>query len=131
LKKITLIFLLPILFICCSKSSSPGPAANLNTDSVKLVNKNWYWGGKSVPQAIAIRFNSNDTALLTECISALPPYKYASYKYPWKVLAKDSISLEKFPIKIYSISDSSLITSNWVVGGPNISDTAKMNFTTY
>jgi hypothetical protein len=134
MKKVLLVIILPIAAISCTKSSGTGPKADLNTDSVKLVGKDWYWGGKSIPQLITIRFNANDSGSLTECVNLLPPYQYFTFKFPWKVLSKDSISVSGSKVKIYSITDSVLVTSNFIVGGPGgapIGDTSKNTFKTY
>jgi len=127
------IFLLTVV-VGCTKSS--GTNANkptdstkkLNSDSVKLVNKNWYWGGMSDPQLLTVRFNSNDTAILTQCWH-VNPNEYNTTKLPWHFVPKDSIEIYGDPIKILSITDSILVTTNWVVGG--VSGIDSNTFRTY
>jgi hypothetical protein len=120
-----------LLFACNKENSNPATNNDHNYDSAKLVNKTWYWGGKLDPQVLTLIFKPKDTALLIHCYWVVAPYKYYTDTLKWNTLGKDSLSLDGHHIRVFSVSDSVLVTNNWVVGGPGTSDTTKQTFKTY
>ena len=98
-------------------------------DKSKFADKDWYWGGKQTPQMLTINFKSNDTATMTTCTYVVPPYRYSTQKWFWQRIGNDSVNLGGFHLRVYSVTDSVLVTSNWVIGG--ISDTIRQTFSTH
>lgn len=130
MKKIVgLACLLLLLYSCQREDTPPPPPAPAGFDTAKFANKEWYLGGKQTPQLLRINFKLNDSAVLTKCTWIVPPYKYETQKWYWRTVGKDSIDLGGFHFKVFSVSDSVLVTSNWVVGG--VSDTIRQTFKTY
>ena len=120
---------LTFLFSCQKDTIFPPPSNDF--DESKFVNKKWYLGGKQTPQLLSVNFKAKDSAVLEKCIWVIPPYQYVTQKWFWQPIGRDSINLGGLHFKVYSVSDSVLVTSNWVVGGPGVSDTIRQTFTTY
>ncbi|MDQ3279478.1 MAG: hypothetical protein M3Q06_14210 [Bacteroidota bacterium] len=128
-KGLALLYFSLLLFSCQRDDIPPPPDAKF--DTTKFVNKEWYLGGKQTPQLLSIHFRSNDSAVMTKCVWIVPPYQYQTQKWFWQPIGKDSINLGGYRFRVYSVTDSVLVTSNWVVGGPGISDTIRQTFRTY
>jgi hypothetical protein len=123
--------LLAIIFSRCAKSSdTPTPSTPAPFDKSKLVNKTWLWGGKKTPQDISVNFISNDSAIFTQCVWYVVPYKYQTRRLAWRQVGRDSIYMT-FKFRVYSLNDSVMITNNWVVGGPLVNPTDSIVFRTY
>ncbi|MBV4357698.1 hypothetical protein [Pinibacter aurantiacus] len=132
MKKIPILALPLLLLFACNKEINNTTTNNDHSyDSAKLINKSWYWGGKLDPQLVTLILKPKDTAFLIHCYWIVPPYKYFTDTLKWNTVGKDSLSLDGHHFRVYSVNDSVLVTSNWVVGGPGISDTTKQTFTTY
>jgi hypothetical protein len=122
--------------IACNKTNNTEPLPPSGFDESKLVSKEWYLGHKSTPQMITIRFQSDKTGSLTQCTWVVAPYQYQTHNFNWAKKGSDTITLTNYGgsqgpyyIKVHSLSDTVMVTNNWVVGG--ISDTIKQTFRTY
>jgi hypothetical protein len=127
-RSLVLAIVLSVLFSCQKTDLSDLDPQNA-IDKDKLTDKDWYLGGKQVPQLITIRFQSDGMAVITKCVRILQPYQFETQRWPWSMIGKDSAALSTSHFRIYSMNDSVLVTSNWVVGG--ISDTTRQTFRTY
>jgi hypothetical protein len=116
-------------FSSCQKTDIWDLDPKSSIDQDMLMNKDWYLGGKHTPQLLTVRFQPDDTALLTRCIGILQPYRYQTEKWPWSLIGKDSVALSTSKFRIYSMSDSVLVTSSWSIGGRN--DTIPQMYRTY
>jgi hypothetical protein len=116
-------------FSGCQKTDISDLDPKSSIDQDMLVNKNWYLGGKQTPQLFTLRFEPDHTVLLTKCVGILPPYRYETQAWPWSLTGKDSVALYTSRFRIYSMSDSVLVTSSWSIGGRN--DSIPQMYRTY
>jgi len=135
MRKIIPSILVIAAFTYACRKSETAPATQIDWN--KLADKDWYSSirsGSSLPPLLTVRYNSNDSATRIDCVWLLEPYKFVTFKGTWEHRA-DSVFVHEeylgYRFKVFSLTDSVLITNNWVVGGPGISDTAKIYFYAY
>jgi hypothetical protein len=102
-------------WLACKKSGSGGSSFN----ETKLVNKDWK-SDKSTLPLIIMRFNSDKTGTY-KSVTNIVTGTYQTFTFDWMTKGSDSVrmdfsTLQEFTMKVYSVTDTTLIMNNWDFG---------------